>query len=128
MLSGEGRARSALPSESKDTVPVVVSRKLERSFLHNSRRITKENTPTSRERRSDARVLRLHIYLGFAEANTSLGMTDSLDYEAHAYTFAFLCMSTVLQVLSPAWHRFSSGQSAHLGLRAGQRLRPCQMI
>src|SRR5580658_4856876 len=45
-----------------------------------------------------------------------------------AYAFAFLCISTVLQVLSAAWQRFSRGQSTHLGLRAMQRLRPCQMI
>ncbi len=44
------------------------------------------------------------------------------------YALAFLCMSTVVHVLSPAWQRFSSGQSAHLGLRAMQSLRPCQMI
>ena len=48
--------------------------------------------------------------------------------EVANYPFAPLCISTVLQVLSSAWHRFSSGQSAHLGLRAMQSRRPCQMI
>src|SRR5271165_2205099 len=37
-------------------------------------------------------------------------------------------MSTVLQVLSAAWHRFSIGQSAHFGLRAKHNARPCRMI
>ena len=44
------------------------------------------------------------------------------------HAFAFLCISTVLQVLSAAWQRFSRGQSTHLGLRAMHRVRPCQMI
>ena len=40
------------------------------------------------------------------------------------YGFALLWMSTVHQVLSAAWHRVSSGHSAHLGLRAMQMARP----
>src|SRR6266446_7169353 len=43
------------------------------------------------------------------------------------HAFALLCSSTVLQVLSAAWQIFSSRQSTHLGLRAIQSLRPCQM-
>src|ERR1700730_17885356 len=44
-----------------------------------------------------------------------------------AYGFAFLWISTVLQLLSAAWQIFSSRQSTHLGLRAKHNLRPCQM-
>ncbi len=40
---------------------------------------------------------------------------------------AGLWISTVVQVLSAAWQRFSSGQSTHLGERAMHRRRPCQM-
>ena len=47
---------------------------------------------------------------------------------ARHHGFALLCISTVLQVLSAAWHTFSSGHSAHFGDRAMQIFRPCQMI
>src|SRR5690349_6909095 len=40
---------------------------------------------------------------------------------------AFLWISTVLHVLSAAWQIFSSGHSAHFGLRATHSLRPCQI-
>ena len=40
------------------------------------------------------------------------------------YGFALLCISTVLHVLSAAWQIFSSGHSAHFGLRAIHNARP----
>src|SRR4051812_48006536 len=48
-----------------------------------------------------------------------------LCYLSHG--FADLWISIVLQVLSAAWQMFSSGHSAHFGLRAMQSARPCHM-
>ena len=50
-----------------------------------------------------------------------------LDYDS-GYALAFLCMSTVLQVLSAAWQGFRANSRHTSGLRAMQSLRPCQMI
>ena len=41
---------------------------------------------------------------------------------------AFLCISTVLHVLSPAWQIFSSGHSTHFGCPRNTNFRPCQII
>src|SRR5258708_27539340 len=128
ILSEEGRAQSALPRSRRTTCPLL-SPESWRGVL-GTIRVGCANSSTSRGNCSDVRgpwaayLPRVHRGKSFAQDDRLLGTMQSRRH----YTFASLCISTVLHVLSPARQISSSGHSAHLGLRARQRLRPCQMI